>query len=350
MPGTSDPVEAIEDRLLQSGAGSNALDLLGTWSVASATQVWGKFPQGLKPFTTLQHRQLQFGSLLDDLISDYRVRRVKSLASVLSHLKPLRDHFGDWRAVSITYRAIEAYITKRREDEKSTATINRELELLRRALRLGHDRQLLPSIPKVKTLEEQNARQGFFERPDLEAVVAALPAYLWDFTRFAYLTGWRRGEIISLRWTDVDRDAGAIRLRAEAAKTGRGRTVMLEGDLAELINRRWQARLFEKDGNVRVAALVFHRDGDPVGDFRKAWATACRAAGIPDKLFHDLRRTAARNMVRAGVPERVAMAVTGHLTRSMFDRYNIVSEDDLRMAARKTTMYMDTLPTKRGSA
>jgi integrase len=231
----------------------------------------------------------------------------------------------------------------------SNATINRELELLRRALRLAHDRQLLPTIPKVKTFEEQNARQGFFERPDLEAVVAALPAYLRDFTRFAYLTGWRKGEIISLKWTDVDRDAGAIRLRPEAAKTGRGRTVMLEGDLAQLIDRRWQARLFEKDSHVRVAALVFHRDREPVGDFRKAWATACHAAGVPDKLFHDLRRTAARNMVRAGVPERVAMAVTGHVTRSMFDRYNIVSEDDLRLAAQKTTMYVDTLPTKRRS-
>jgi integrase len=122
---------------------------------------------------------------------------------------------------------------------------------------------------------------------------------------------------------------------------------MLEGDLGELIDRRWDARLFQKDRNIRVAALVFHRDGEPVGDFRKAWATACRAAGVPDKLFHDLRRTAARNMVRAGVPERVAMAVTGHLTRSMFDRYNIVSEDDLRTAAQKTTLYVDTLPTKR---
>jgi len=303
--------------------------------------------QGLKQFATPQHRRLQFGSLLDDLVSDYRVRRVKSLASVLSHLKPLRDHFGDWRALEINFRAIEAYVTTRREDEKSNATINRELELLRRALRLAHDRQLLPSIPKVRVLPENNTRQGFFERPDLEAVVAALPGYLQDFTRFAYLTGWRKGEIIPLKWTDVDPDAGAIRLRPEAAKTGRGRTVMLEGDLAELIDRRWQARLLEKDGDVRVSALVFHRDGEPVGDFRKAWAIACQAAGVPDKLFHDLRRTAARNMVRAGVPERVAMAVTGHLTRSMFDRYNIVSEDDLRMAAQKTTMYVDTLPTKR---
>ena len=93
---------------------------------------------------------------MDDLVSDYRVRRVKSLSSVLSHLKPVREHFGDWRAVTINFGAIENYITKRLADEKSNATINRELELLRRALRLAHDRQLLPSIPKVRVLPESN--------------------------------------------------------------------------------------------------------------------------------------------------------------------------------------------------
>jgi hypothetical protein len=108
--------------------------------------------QGLKQFITPAHARLQFRSLLDDLMSDYRVRGVKSLGSALSHIKPVRDRFGDWRAMDINYRAIEAYITKRREEKRSNATINRELELLRRALRLAHDRQLLASIPKVRVL------------------------------------------------------------------------------------------------------------------------------------------------------------------------------------------------------
>jgi len=77
--------------------------------------------------------------------------------------------------------------------------------------------------------------------------------------------------------------------------------------------------------------------GSKRDDFRKAWRTACRDAGVPGKLRHDFRRTAARNLVRRNVPERVAMTITGHLTRSVFDRYNIVSDTDLREAAQKLT-------------
>jgi integrase len=231
------------------------------------------------------------------------------------------------------------------------------------ALRLAHRRGTLASVLAVRRLPERNARQGFLERVDLDQVVAALPEYLQDLVRFAYLTAWRRGELVSLRWSDVDRDGGVIRLRPEHSKNDRGRTVAIEGDLCAIVERRWQARQVKSaDGTVRVAELVFHRNGRPIADFRKAWAMACIAAGlcrvvsvnadgterkIPTRLFHDLRRSGVRNMVRAGVPERVAMEISGHRTRAIFDRYNIVSEADLKTAMQRTSDYVSAQPADR---
>jgi integrase len=324
--------------------------------------------QGLKKFLSPVDRGLRVGEVLDWLAADYRLRHKES-PQFRSHLKPVRAHFDDWLVIDLMDESIDAYIEERLEADKGAATINRETQILGQALRLALKRRRIPSMPSIRHLPENNTRQGFFERPEFETLVAVLPNYLEDFTRFAYLTGWRKGEILSLRWADVDRDCGAIRLRPEASKNGKGRIMVLDGELEALIERRWKARLIERDGKPYVTDLVFHRDGEPVGDFRKAWATACFDAELvepvldgngtpvldkngepklrPSKLFHDLRRTAARNMVRAGVPERVAMEIIGHRTRSMFDRYNIVSEDDLRLAAQKTNLYIDTLPTTR---
>jgi integrase len=146
----------------------------------------------------------------------------------------------------------------------------------------------------------------------------------------------------------VDRDAKVIRLRPEVSKTHEGRALVLDGEIWSLIERRWEVREVSAPGGDRVISWVFHRQGIPIGDIRKAWKTACRKAGVPGKLFHDLRRTSVRNMVRAGVPERVAMEVSGHRTRSIFDRYHIVSERDLRDAVRKTQAYLDTQSENQG--
>ncbi len=304
---------------------------------------------GKGEFLTPAHQRLPIGSLLDELVSDYRVRGLKSLGTVLSHLKPLRAAFRTWRAVALKPKDLKAYIEKRRDKGKSNATINRELELLRRALRLAHDQGQLPIEIKVPMLEEKNTRTGFATRPQIETIIAVLPDWLQDFTRFGYITGMRKGEIASLRWEDVDREVGAVRLKAENAKTGEARTLMLVGDLAELMERRWNARLYTRiTGKVFVPDYVFHRTGQPIEDFRGPWERACAAAGVPGLLFHDLRRSAVRNMDRAGVSRHVAMAISGHKTESMYQRYNIVSEADLRAAAEKTQLYLDTLPVERG--
>jgi integrase len=183
-------------------------------------------------------------------------------------------------------------------------------------------------------------REGFLEPADFETLCRHLPADLVDLATFAYLTGWRKGEILTLEWRDVTLErrqggivGGTIRLRAAHSKNKRPRVVALRGELLALIQRLAVGRRLD-------CPRVFHRDGQAIQSFRKAWATACAAAGVPGLLFHDLRRSAVRNMVRARVPERVAMRISGHRTRSVFDRYDITSEADLEDAADQTSRYV----------
>jgi integrase len=133
----------------------------------------------------------------------------------------------------------------------------------------------------------------------------------------------------------VDLAAGTVRLEPGTTKNKDGRLVVLPAELhAALRDQRQRTSVLERqDGH--IIPWVFHRQGKPIRDFRTAWEGACRRSGLPGRIMHDFRRTAARNMVRAGIPERVAMMMTGHKTRSVFDRYHIVSEGDLREAARK---------------
>jgi integrase len=190
--------------------------------------------------------------------------------------------------------------------------------------------------PYIPVLAEARPRTGFFERQDYEKLREALPAYLRPVVTFAYASGWRKSEVLGLTWDRVDLKARTTRLDVGTTKGGEERTFYLT-------NER-HAMLMELRRLQPFVPWVFTRDGQPIRDFRDAWASACKRATVEGKtqegkLFHDIRRTAVREMVRSGVAEGVAMKVSGHKTRGVFERFNIVSEEDIRDASRRVETY-----------
>ena len=176
-----------------------------------------------------------------------------------------------------------------------------------------------------------NARKGFFEPADFEAVERELPEPLGMMMRFLYLTGWRAGEARGLTWAGVDFGGGVVRLEPGTTKNGEGREFPFSAlpQLAELlkVQREHTAGLERASG--RIIPWVFHRNGRPIGSYARAWRGACDRAGHVGRLVHDLRRTAVRNLERAGVSRSVAMKLTGHKTEAVYRRYAITSAADL---------------------
>jgi integrase len=251
----------------------------------------------------------------------------------------LMAYFGDCKAHGVGADFVKKYIFQRLEARAANASINRELAALKCMYSLGIQAERIYRKPHIPMLQEDNVRKGFFEHGEFVAFRNALPDYFKPVVTFAYYTGWRKQEILSLKWNQVDLNARTVRLDPGTTKNGAGRTVMLDGELLETIQAQWERRkVAEIPGHspTLLCPYLFHHDGKPIRDPRKAWKKARKDTKLTGKLLHDFRRTAVRNMVRAGVNKRVAMKISGHKTRSVFDRYNIVSEEDLREAARRT--------------
>jgi integrase len=240
----------------------------------------------------------------------------------------------DRRMSTITTADIEAYKAHRIEQKAEPATLNRELAIVRRAFRLAVRGGELVAMPYVGLLRENNVRTGFFERVELHAVLTHLPEELHPPLKFAYGTGWRfKSEVLNLTVAQVDLDAGIVRLEPGTTKSGQGRTFYVTAELREILEGQLASINALKERGV-ICPYVFHRaDGASIKDFKKTWRNACVAAGYPDKLFHDFRRTAVRNLERAGVPRSTAMAMVGHQTESIYRRYAIVDEAMHREAA-----------------
>lgn len=284
--------------------------------------------------------RIRFDELAEDFLREYKVNQRKSLIRAQRSVRQLKKYFEGFKIPQITTPKIKEYIEARQNEGAANATINRELSALKRMLNMGA-RQTPPKVdrlPFIPMLKENNARKGFFEHGDFLALRDALPSYLKKFVTFAYKTGWRLSEIANLTWNQVDLNQGIVRLDAGETKNDEGRTIYLDEELKEIFIQAWQSR---KKGSIVLPYVFLNHKGDnKIKQFNKAWSTACEDAGIGKKLFHDFRRTAVRNMVRAGIPERVAMMVSGHKTRSIFERYNIFNDTDLKMAAQKQELYL----------
>jgi integrase len=159
----------------------------------------------------------------------------------------------------------------------------------------------------------------------------------------AHAFGWRmQNEVLTLERRQLDLETGALRLEPGTTKNDDGRVVYLTPELkASIVAQLERVRSLERETGQIILYLFPHlrvpHRGKRVQDFKKAWKTACVKAGCPGMLRHDFRRTAVRNMVNLGVTERVGMKVSGHRSRTVFDRYHIVSPGDLQEVARKLT-------------
>lgn len=279
--------------------------------------------------------KVTFDDLAQMVADDYRLNKRRSTVRMLRSFRHLRDTFGSYRAVDITSDRLRHYVSARLDEGAAPASIHNELAALKRGYSLAIRAGRLHHRPAFPTIQLNNARQGFFEDAEFEAVVKELLAKKRDALvaplRFAFLTGWRlSSEVLTLQWSQVDLTAGVVRLEPGTTKNDEGRewpTRALPELHALLQAQRDYTDAVQRETGA-IVPYVFHRAGKPIKSLREAFTEACKRAGVV-RIPHDFRRTAVRRLERAGVARSVAMKLVGHKTEAMYRRYAIVSQRDL---------------------
>jgi integrase len=293
------------------------------------------------------------------LLADYELNDRDTVANVRSRAKHLIRYFGRGRKLStIDAGAWTLYQRARKAAGASNASINREQAALHRMFVLGHHARLVAAVPHLAKLKENNRRTGFFERPDYLRVKRHLPLDCRPIFAVMYLTGWRLEEVTRLEWRHVHAD-GWLRLDPADSKeeSGKGIPYAQLPALARVLRTCARVRdelhtegLTPSRVFVRWTGGAGARRGDPITSWRGAFLAAREAAGVPGKLLHDLRRTAARNLNRAGVSTAAVMAIMGHKTLSMWQRYNIQTEADVQAELGRVTGHDERRASKQGLA
>jgi integrase len=309
----------------------------------------GDRDKGLAPVTDM--RKLHYRDLRQALLDNYIEKGNKSLAvqcdgeGTIGGLKQLDDFFGFGPdnpgppVTQITTNTSREFARKRQAEGVGAAWINRSLACLRRMLRIAHEDGKIQTVPKIRLLKEPPARQGFLELEKFDELLGLLPTYLKPLIIFLYYCGVRVGEALQITWEQVNLDVRLIRLEDDQTKNAEARIVPLPSQLVDMLRQ-----ISPKAGKVF--------DGT---NLRNEWQMACDRCSLGKRetikpedgyvwykysllLIHDLRRSAVRNLVNAGVPERVAMKISGHKTRAVFHRYHIASTDDVTNAMRRVEL------------
>jgi len=293
-------------------------------------------------FAGLAPERITIRELCALVIEDYEHGRKRSTADVKWRCNAsIYPAIGTVRAHEFGLSQVKRYVASRRHSGAADATINRELSIIRRgfALALQNDPPLVNRCPHIPKLEEDNVREGFVEDVQYRALLKHLPTHLRCLLVVGYHVGCRIGELRQIRWSQVDFAAGEIKLAKRQTKGKAARTLPIYGDM-----REWLVmQKAERDQDWPACDLVFHWNSKPIGSHIKGWAGACTKAGLDGLHFHDLRRSAVRNMERAGMPRKIATAISGHKTEAVYRRYDIVSPQDLRIAAQRMNAYFDGL-------
>jgi site-specific recombinase XerD len=296
-------------------------------------------------------KNVTYDDLRDLIITDYTNNRRKSLGDLKTTRLPRLDAvFCGTKAIDITTTAVERYKTLRLKDKAAAATVNRELASLKRIFRLGLRQGMVATMPYIAMLAEHNVRKGFFELDQFKAILKHLPSEYHALFEIAYITGWRmKSELLTRQWRHVDFGGkGWLRIDAgEAKDSTAGREFQFTTWMREALERQ---RRFVSKVEKRTKALipwVFCRsDGVRIHRFYEPWRDACTLAGI-QRIPHDFRRTAVRNLERAGVPRTTAMAMIGHKTESIYRRYSIVDQAMLEMGTSRLDALQQMQRTKR---
>ena len=299
-------------------------------------------------FIGLSAERIHMAQLLQDVLDDYKTYHQGSLRFASPIITRLTEALGAMRAISVKVPVIRDYIKTRMKDSPAPApaTINHELGMLRRAFNLAKANGKLNAahIPDFTGLffETHNARQGFYEHADYLKMRDALPADEQAVFIAGYYTLMRYTALTELRWDWVDLERAVIRIPPGIIKNKDPLAIHTGGPGTEL-HDMLVTRKALRDAKFPATPWVFfrseHRRGLPVKLIgqkvraRHQMDTARKKLGLEGRLFHDLRRTGARNMRKAGVPEGVIMKAGAWKTASVFRRYDIKDEGDLERAA-----------------